>query len=53
MGVMFYELLTGRKPFVGETPMEVFLQHANKTDYKRPAEIVLEVPIWLTRWSIN
>jgi hypothetical protein len=47
MGIMFYELLTGRKPFVGETPMEVFLQHANKTDYKRPAEIVMEVPIWL------
>jgi serine/threonine-protein kinase len=47
MGIMFYELLTGRKPFTGETPMEVFLQHANKTDYKRPAEIVLEVPIWV------
>jgi serine/threonine-protein kinase len=47
MGIMFYELLTGRKPFVGETPMEVFLQHANKTNYKRAAEIVLEVPIWL------
>lgn len=47
MGIMFYELLTGKKPFVGETAMEVFLQHANKTDYKRPAEIVLEIPIWL------
>src|SRR5262245_20999489 len=47
MGIMFYELLTGRKPFQGETAMEVFLQHANKTDYKRPSEIVLEVPIWL------
>jgi eukaryotic-like serine/threonine-protein kinase len=46
MGIMFFELLTGRKPFTGETPMEVFLQHANKTDYKRPAEIVMEVPIW-------
>ena len=47
MGIMFYELLAGRKPFIGETPMEVFLQHANKTDFKRPAEIVMEVPIWL------
>jgi serine/threonine-protein kinase len=47
MGIMFYELLTGRKPFVGETPMEVFLQHANNREYKRPAEIVGEVPIWL------
>ena len=47
MGIMFYELLTGRKPFVGETAMEVFLQHANKTEYKTPAQIVLEIPIWL------
>jgi serine/threonine-protein kinase len=47
MGIMFYELLTGRKPFVGDTAMEVFLQHANKTDFKRPAQLVMEVPIWL------
>jgi serine/threonine protein kinase len=47
MGIMFYELLTGRKPFTGETAMEVFLQHANKTDYKTPSQIVLEIPIWL------
>jgi eukaryotic-like serine/threonine-protein kinase len=47
MGIMFFELLTGKKPFAGETAMEVFLQHANKTDYKRPSEIVMEVPIWL------
>jgi eukaryotic-like serine/threonine-protein kinase len=47
MGIMFYELLTGRKPFVGETPMEVFLLHANKTDFKRPQEILLDLPIWL------
>ncbi len=47
MGIMFYELLTGRKPFVGESAMEIFLQHANKTDYRRPQEIVMDVPIWL------
>lgn len=47
MGIMFYELLTGRKPFTGENAMEVFLQHANKTDFKRPQEIVLDLPIWL------
>src|SRR5205823_11849827 len=46
MGIMFYELLTGRKPFLGETAMEVFLQHANKTDFRRPAQMVMEVPIW-------
>jgi eukaryotic-like serine/threonine-protein kinase len=47
MGIMFYELLTGRKPFTGETAMEVFLQHANKTDYKTPGQIAFDVPIWL------
>ena len=47
MGIMFYELLTGRKPFVGETAMEVFLQHANNTDYKTPGQIALDIPIWL------
>src|ERR1043165_739760 len=44
MGIMFYELLTGRKPFTGETAMEVFMQHANKTDYRTPSQIVMEVP---------
>ncbi len=48
MGIMFYELLTGKKPFVGETAMEVFLQHANNTEYKRAIEIVPQVPIWLS-----
>ena len=47
MGIMFYELLTGRKPFIGETAMEVFLQHANKTDYRRPQDFVMDIPIWL------
>src|ERR1019366_8709103 len=47
MGIMFYELLTGRKPFNGETVMDVFLQHKNKTDFKHPGEIVLETPHWL------
>jgi hypothetical protein len=27
--------------------MEVFLQHANSTNYKRPSEVVMEIPIWL------
>jgi len=47
MGIVFYELLTGRKPFTGETAMEVFLQHANNTDYRTPGQIALDVPIWL------
>ncbi len=30
LGVVFYELLTGRKPFTGETHMEVFCQHLER-----------------------
>ena len=33
--------------FLDEARLSLFLQHANKTDYKRPAEIVMEVPIWV------
>src|SRR5256885_15683284 len=27
MGVMFYELLTGRKPFIAESPIDMFQAH--------------------------
>lgn len=30
LGVVFYELLTGQRPFVGETHMEVFCQHIER-----------------------
>ena len=29
LGVMLYELLTGRKPFTADTAIEMFLKHAN------------------------
>ena len=46
LGVMFFELITGRKPFVAETAMEMFLKHANEPP-PRSSRHVLEVPIWL------
>src|SRR5262249_28966756 len=45
-GVVFYELLTGRKPFLTESPMEMFQLHVNGT-FERPARIVLDIPVWL------
>lgn len=30
VGIMLYEMLTGRQPFVGETPMQVAVQHAQQ-----------------------
>jgi serine/threonine-protein kinase len=46
MGVLFYELITGRKPFQAETPMEMFTLHVQGT-FERPSRLVLDLPIWL------
>jgi serine/threonine-protein kinase len=46
MGVLFFELLTGRKPFVAETPMDMFLLHVNGK-VERPSRLVLDIPVWL------
>ncbi len=46
MGVMFYELLTGRRPFVAESIMDMFNQHLSGT-FERPSRLVLDIPIWL------
>jgi serine/threonine-protein kinase len=46
LGVMFYELLTGQKPFKAESPMEMFLQHVKGT-FERPSRIALEIPVFL------
>jgi len=46
MGVMFFELLTGRKPFQAESILEMFQLHLKGT-FERPSRIVLDIPIWL------
>src|SRR5437763_16063699 len=46
MGIMFFELLTGRKPFVAESPVDIFLKHVNEKP-ERPGRIVLAIPAWL------
>jgi hypothetical protein len=43
---MFYELLTGHKPFNADNAMEMFMQHLNGT-FERPSRRVLDIPIWL------
>jgi eukaryotic-like serine/threonine-protein kinase len=46
LGILFYELITGRKPFIAESAMDMFMQHV-KGKFERPSRIVLDVPVWL------
>src|SRR5262249_46215520 len=46
MGVVFYELLTGRKPFVAENAMDMFMLHVQGT-FERPSRLVPDLPVWL------
>jgi tRNA A-37 threonylcarbamoyl transferase component Bud32 len=46
LGVMFYELVTGRKPFQADNAMEMFMEHVNGK-FERPSRLVLDIPIWL------
>jgi serine/threonine-protein kinase len=46
LGVLLYELVTGKKPFTAENAMEMFLQHVQGT-FVRPSRLVLDIPVWL------
>jgi serine/threonine protein kinase len=46
LGVVFYELLTGRKPFMAESSVDMFLMHVNSS-FTRPAQLNPEIPVWL------
>lgn len=43
-GVLIFEMLTGRQPFVGDTPIQVAFQHVN-TDIPAPSDLVSWLPI--------
>ncbi len=45
-GVVLYEMITGRLPFDGDTPVAVALQHINATPLS-PTEIDPEIPVGL------
>jgi eukaryotic-like serine/threonine-protein kinase len=54
VGIMTYEMLTGKQPFVGEQPMQIAYQHANDTvpspsteNPRVPAELD-ELVLWST-----
>ena len=44
VGVLLYELLTGRQPFTGETPISVAYQHVNSR-VPAPSALVPDMPV--------
>jgi len=46
LGVCLYELLTGKKPFVGESTIDMFMKHVGETPV-RPRKLAPDLPIWL------
>jgi serine/threonine-protein kinase len=46
IGILLFEMLTGRQPFTGETPIQVAFQHVNN-DVPAPSELVDWLPIEL------
>ncbi|MCS6977664.1 MAG: protein kinase [Gemmatales bacterium] len=46
LGVVLYELLTGRKPYYAENVMDMFMLHVKGT-FERPSRFVLDIPVWL------
>ncbi|MBI1917339.1 MAG: protein kinase [Planctomycetes bacterium] len=43
LGIVFYELVTGKKPFVAENVMDMFMAHVQGT-CERPSRLVLDIP---------
>ncbi|MFZ5903229.1 MAG: protein kinase domain-containing protein [Chloroflexota bacterium] len=43
LGVVLYEMVTGRKPFVADTPMAVLIKHATES-LPRPSQFVPSLP---------
>lgn len=43
LGVIFYELITGQKPFMAETPMAIAIKHATEP-FPKPSKLVKSLP---------
>ena len=48
LGVVLFEMLTGRLPFTGETPMSLAMQHRLEAP-SSPRALAPDVPAWLDR----
>jgi tRNA A-37 threonylcarbamoyl transferase component Bud32 len=48
LGIILYEMLTGKTPFTGPSPLAVALQHSSKPP-QPPTELVAHIPLELER----
>ena len=46
LGVVFYELITGRKPFQADSTIDLFLKHVNEQAI-RPSKLIPDLPVWM------
>lgn len=46
LGIVLYELLTGKKPFEAENVMDMFMAHVSGP-FVRPSQLAPEIPAWL------
>ncbi len=46
LGIVLYELVTGKKPFVAENTVEMFLKHVHEKPV-RPGKLVPDLPVWM------
>jgi serine/threonine-protein kinase len=46
LGVVLFELITGRKPFTAETTVDMFMKHVKEVP-PRPSRFVSDLPVWL------
>jgi serine/threonine-protein kinase len=52
-GVTAYELLTGRKPFAGESPGEILRKQLDRTDYIAPRDLNPDIPFPLEKLIVK
>ncbi|MSR30942.1 MAG: serine/threonine protein kinase, partial [Gemmataceae bacterium] len=45
LGVVLFEMMTGRRPFRGENAMELFLHHV-QSKVEKPSRVNTDIPIW-------
>jgi serine/threonine protein kinase len=46
LGIVLFELLTGRKPFTAETTVDMFMKHVQEIP-PRPSKFVADLPVWM------